>query len=276
MSEQVTSDLIYDIPVAIKGQTAITPELYAQMYQRSVQDPEGFWSEQAEKFVSWFKPWDKVLEWDFHTAEIQWFIGGKLNVSYNCLDRHIEAGAGGQTAIIWQGNDLSESRALTYAQLHEQVCKFANALKSFGVQRGDRVCIYLQMIPELAVAMLACTRIGAVHSVVFGAFSAESLRDRIQDSTCKVLITQDTAIRGAKSDIPMKENADEAVARCPSIEKVIVIRRTQHPVPMRAGRDLWWHEVVQGQPSVCPPEPMDAEDPLFVLYTSGSTGKPKG
>jgi acetyl-CoA synthetase len=276
MAEQVANDQIYDVPAALKGQAAITPELYTQMYQRSIQDPEGFWSEQAEKFVTWFKKWDTVLEWDFHTASIKWFIGGKLNVSYNCLDRHIEAGAGGQTAIIWQGNDLSESRTLTYAELLEQVCKFANALKSLGVKKGDRVCIYMQMIPELAVAMLACTRIGAIHSVVFGAFSAESLRDRIQDSTCKVLITQDTALRGAKTDIPMKENADEALAHCPSIEQVIVVRRTGHPVAMQSGRDVWWHDLVPSQPAACAPEHMDAEDPLFILYTSGSTGKPKG
>jgi len=276
MSEHDGGELIYDIPAPVRGQTAIDPQTYARMYQRSIQDPEGFWSEQAEKFVTWFKKWDKVLEWDFHAAHLKWFIGGTLNVSYNCLDRHVEAGAGKQTALIWQGNDPTQARALTYAELLEQVSRFANALKSLGVKKGDRVCIYLQMIPELPVAMLACARIGAIHSVVFGAFSAESLRDRIQDSGCKALITQDTAIRGAKSDIPMKENADEAVAQCPSIEKVIVVRRTHHPVPMREGRDLWWHEVVQEQSSVCPPEPMDAEDPLFVLYTSGSTGKPKG
>jgi acetyl-CoA synthetase len=276
MAEQVVPDVIYDIPAAVKGQTAISPTMYTEMYQRSVRDPEGFWAEQAEKFVTWFKKWDTVLEWDFHTAHIKWFAGGKLNVSYNCLDRHVEAGAGGQTAILWQGNDPAESRRLTYAELLEQVCRVANALKSLGVKKGDRVCLYLQMVPELAVAMLACTRIGAIHSVVFGAFSAESLRDRIQDSTCRVLITQDTALRGAKTDIPMKETADEAVAHCPSIEKVIVIRRTGHPVPMQSGRDLWWHELVPQQPPLCPPEQMDAEDPLFILYTSGSTGKPKG
>jgi acetyl-CoA synthetase len=276
MSEQVTSDLIYDIPSTIRGQTAITPELYEQWYQRSVQEPERFWSEQAEKFVTWFQKWDKVLEWDFHAAQVKWFLGGKLNVSYNCLDRHVAAGAGGQTAIIWQGNDAAESRKLTYAELLEQVGQFANALKALGVKKGDRVCIYMQMIPELAVAMLACTRIGAVHSVVFGAFSPESLRDRIQDSTCKVLITQDTALRGAKNDIPMKANADEALEHCPSIEKVIVVQRTKHAVVMQPGRDVWWHEVMQNQSGTCPPEHMDAEDPLFILYTSGSTGKPKG
>jgi acetyl-CoA synthetase len=276
MAEQLIHDPIYDVPVAVRGNAAITPELYEQMYQRSIQDPEGFWVEQADKFVSWFKKWDKVLEWDFHDARTKWFLGGKLNVSYNCLDRHVEAGAGAQTALIWQGNDLDESRNLTYAELLEQVCRFANTLKSLGVNKGDRVCLYLQMIPELAVAMLACTRIGAVHSVVFGAFSAESLRDRIQDSTCKILITQDTALRGAKNDIPMKASADDALAHCPSIEKVVVVRRTGHSVAMTPGRDVWWHDVVPRQSATCPPEPMDAEDPLFILYTSGSTGKPKG
>jgi len=276
MPEHEGGELIYDVPTAVRGQTAIDPEAYASMYQRSIQDPEGFWTDQADKFVTWFKKWDKVLEWDFDAAHIKWFIGGTLNVSYNCLDRHVEAGAGEQTALIWQGNDSTQVSTVTYAELLEQVCRFANVLKSLGVKKGDRVCIYLQMIPELPVAMLACARIGAIHSVVFGAFAAESLRDRIQDSGCKVLITQNTAIRGAKTDIPMKTNADEAVARCPSIEKVIVVWRTRHPVPMQQGRDLWWHEVVLEQSSVCPPEPMDAEDPLFVLYTSGSTGKPKG
>jgi acetyl-CoA synthetase len=276
MSDQQGGDQIYDIPAPVRGQTEIDAETYAQMYQRSIQDPEGFWSEQAEKFVTWFKRWDKVLEWDFDAAHIKWFLGGKLNVSYNCLDRHVEAGAGKQTALIWQGNDPTQLRTLTYAELLQQVCRVANLLKSLGVKKGDRVCIYLQMMPELPVAMLACARIGAIHSVVFGAFSADSLRDRIQDSGCKVLITQNTAIRGAKTDIPMKTNADIAVAQCPSIEKVIVVWRTRHQVPMRRGRDLWWHEAVPEQSEVCPPEPMDAEDPLFILYTSGSTGKPKG
>ena len=276
MAAQESGDLIYDIPAAVKGKTAIDPDTYEQMYQRSVQDPEGFWAEQAEERVTWFKKWDKVLEWDFHTAQTQWFLGGKLNISYNCLDRHVEAGAGGQAAIIWQGNDASESQQLTYAELLDKVSQFANALKAIGVQKGDRVCIYMQMIPELAVAMLACTRIGAVHSIVFGAFSPDSLRDRIQDSSCKILVTQDTGLRGAKNDIPMKANADQAVAACPSIEKVVVVQRTSQAVEMQADRDVWWHELVAQQSTDCPPEHMDAEDPLFILYTSGSTGKPKG
>ena len=269
-------DLIYDIPAAVQGQTAIDPETYQQMYERSIQDPEGFWAEHAEKQLEWFQKWDKVVEWDFHKADIKWFLNGKLNVSYNCLDRHVNAGAGAQTALIWQGNNQDESKKFSYAELLDQVCQFANALTALGVKKGDRVCIYMQMIPELPVAMLACTRIGAVHSIVFGAFSPDSLRDRIQDSACKLLITQDTGLRGAKNDIPMKANADAAVAECPSIEKVVVVRRTGHEVGMQDGRDVWWHEQVAAQPTTCEPEPMDAEDPLFILYTSGSTGKPKG
>ena len=269
-------DLIYDIPAAVQGQTAIDPETYQQMYERSIQDPEGFWAEHAEKQLEWFQKWDKVVEWDFHKADIKWFLNGKLNVSHNCLDRHVNAGAGAQTALIWQGNNQDESKKFSYAELLDQVCQFANALTALGVKKGDRVCIYMQMIPELPVAMLACTRIGAVHSIVFGAFSPDSLRDRIQDSACKLLITQDTGLRGAKNDIPMKANADAAVAECPSIEKVVVVRRTGHEVAMQDGRDVWWHEQVAAQPTTCEPEPMDAEDPLFILYTSGSTGKPKG
>jgi len=267
---------VYDIPAAVKGQTAIDPETYQQMYERSVQDPEGFWAEQAEQHIDWFQKWDKVLQWDFDKADIKWFLNAKLNVSYNCLDRHVNAGAGDQTALIWQGNNEDESKKISYAEMLEQVCQFANALKALGVKKGDRVCLYMQMIPELPVAMLACTRIGAVHSIVFGAFSADSLRDRIQDSECKVLITQDTGLRGAKNDIPMKANADAAVAECLSIQKVVVVQRTGHEVAMQNGRDVWWHEQVASQPKTCEPEHMDAEDPLFILYTSGSTGKPKG
>jgi len=274
--EELTTVPTYEVPAAIKGKTDIDWDKYQQMYQRSVQDPEGFWAEQAEKFVTWYAKWDKVLEWDFRTARITWFRRGKLNVSYNCLDRHVESGHGDQTAIIWEGNDPKEDRKLTYNDLLEQVCQFANALKRLGVNKGDRVCLYLQMIPELAIAMLACARLGAVHNVVFGAFSAESLSERITDSQCKLLITQDTALRGAKRDIPMKTNADEAVSRCPSIEHVIVVRRTGMSVPMQPGRDLWWHELAAQESKVCEPVPMDAEDPLFILYTSGSTGHPKG
>ncbi len=250
-------------------------EDYQALYEKSVADPETFWAEVAER-LHWFKKWDKVREYDFVKAEIQWFSGGKLNVSYNCLDRHVLAGHGDKTALIWEGNDPAESKTFTYNELLADVQKFANVLKANGVQKGDRVCIYMQMIPQLPVAMLACTRIGAVHSIVFGAFSAESLRDRINDSACKVLITQDTGVRGTRQDIPMKANADKAVAECPSIEKVIVVQRTGQAVEMQSGRDAYWHELMADAEATCEPEHMDAEDPLYILYTSGSTGKPKG
>ena len=252
-----------------------TIEKYEEMYQDSVENADEFWATQAKR-LDWYKKWNTVSNSDFTKAEIKWFEGGKLNVSYNCLDRHVEAGFGNQTALIWEGNDPSEDKSYTYSELLIQVSKFANVLKSNGIQKGDRVCIYMQMIPELSIAMLACSRIGAVHSIVFGAFSPDSLRDRINDSTCKMLITQDTGVRGKKSDIPMKENADKALHNTPSIEKVIVVKRTGHDVAMNMGRDLWWHDQMATAESICVPEAMDAEDPLFILYTSGSTGKPKG
>ncbi len=274
--EEKTEIPTYDVPAAIKGKTDIDFETYQQMYKRSVDDPEGFWAEMAEKFVSWDSKWDKVLDWNFKTANIEWFKGGKLNISYNCLDRHVEAGHGDQTALIWEGNDPGEDSKVTYKELMDNVCRFANALKKLGVQKGDRVCLYMQMVPQLPVAMLACARIGAVHNVVFGAFSPDSLTERINDSSCKVLITQDTAMRGKKNDIPMKTNADAAVKDCPSIEHVIVVKRTGNEVPMTDGRDLWWDEITKNESTECAPEQMDAEDPLFILYTSGSTGHPKG
>ena len=250
-------------------------EKYTQMYKNSVENSDEFWATQAER-LDWFKKWDIVSDNDFTKAEIKWFEGGKLNVSYNCLDRHIETGFGDQTALIWEGNNPLEDKAYTYTELLDEVSKFANVLKSNGVQKGDRICIYMQMIPELSIAMLACSRIGAVHSIVFGAFSPDSLRDRINDSTCKLLITQDTGVRGTKSNIPMKSNADIALINTPSIEKVIVVKRTGQDVSMDANRDLWWHTQMSTADNICPPEKMDAEDPLFILYTSGSTGKPKG
>lgn len=250
-------------------------EEYQKMYERSIKDPEGFWGEIADTFV-WNKKWDKVCEYTFEgNVSIKWFIGGKTNISVNALDRHLEK-RGDQPAIIWEGNEPTEQKIMTYKQMHADVCKFANVLKSLGVKKGDRVCLYLQMIPELPIAMLACARIGAIHSVVFGAFSEDSLRDRIQDSTCKVLVTQDTAYRGKKHDIPMKTKADAALTECPSIEKVVVVKRTGVAVPMESGRDHWWHESMAAADPHCEPEWMDAEDPLFILYTSGSTGKPKG
>jgi len=250
-------------------------EQYKEMYDRSVNDQDAFWAEQAER-LTWFKKWDKVANYDLAKADIKWFEGGKLNVSYNCLDRHVEAGAGDRTALIWEGNNPDEDKKFTYSQLLGEVQKFANVLKARGVKKGDRVCIYMQMIPELSVAMLACSRIGAIHSIVFGAFSPESLRDRINDSQCKALITQDTGVRGTKLDIPMKANADKALAETPSIETCVVVKRTGAEVSMTEGRDMWWHDGMAKADAICAPEEMDAEDPLFILYTSGSTGKPKG
>ena len=250
-------------------------ETYQTRYAESIQDPEAFWAEIAER-LTWYQKWDTVRNYDFVKADIKWFEGGTLNACYNCLDRHVEAGHGDATAIIWEGNDPSEDKTFSFNELLAEVKKFANVLKSQGIEKGDRVCIYLQMVPELAIAMLACARIGAVHSIVFGAFSAESLRDRINDSACKMLITQDTAMRGPRSDIPMKANADAAVVECPSIEKVVVVKRTGDAVDFDASRDIWWHEAMADADTECEPEVMDAEDPLFILYTSGSTGKPKG
>ncbi|MDP6364034.1 MAG: acetate--CoA ligase [Candidatus Poseidoniia archaeon] len=248
---------------------------YQQLYDRSVADPEGFWAGEAER-ISWSRKWDRVRDCDYRTARIAWFEGGKLNACYNCVDRHVEAGHGDAIAIIWEGNDPDESQSFTYAELHTEVQKAANALKALGVGKGDRVCIYLQMVPELAIAMLACTRIGAVHSIVFGAFSADSLVSRINDSECKLIITQDTGVRGSKADISMKANADTAIAQTPSVEHMLVVRRTGGTVVMESGRDVWWHDALGAAGAECPPAEMDAEAPLFILYTSGSTGKPKG
>ncbi len=250
-------------------------ETYQAQYAESIQDPEVFWETIAER-LTWYQKWHTIRDYDFVNGEIKWFDGGTLNACYNCLDRHIEAGYGDATAIIWEGNDPSEDKTFSYSELLAEVKKFANVLKAQGVEKGDRVCIYLQMVPELAIAMLACARIGAVHSIVFGAFSAESLRDRINDSACKLLITQDTAMRGPRSDIPMKANADAAVAECPSIEKVVVVARTGNAVDFDTSRDIWWHEAIANADTDCEPAVMNAEDPLFILYTSGSTGKPKG
>ena len=234
-----------------------TMDQYQEIYDRSIQDRDAFWAEIAER-ITWFKKWDTVSNVDFVNADIKWFEGGKLNVSYNCLDRHVEAGYGDRTALIWEGNDPKEDKHITYQELLNDVQKFANVLKNIGVEKGDRVCLYMQMVTQLPVAMLACARIGAVHSVVFGAFSADSLRDRINDSECKILITQDTGVRGTKQNISMKTNADKAVSQTPSIEHVVVVQRTGELVEMETGRDLWWHEEMASADAVCPPEEMDA------------------
>ena len=250
-------------------------EEYKKKYKHSIDKPKEFWAEQAER-ISWFKKWDKTWEWNFNKAEVKWFEGAKLNASYNCIDRHVNGGYGDKPALIWEGNDSSENKTYTYNDLLEEVQLAANALKNLGIVKGDRVCIYMQMIPELAISVLACARIGAVHSVVFGAFAPDSLEARINDSKCKVLITQDTGVRGTKNDIPMKQNGDIATKKTPSIEKVLVVKRTGSPIEMDKEKDVWWHDAINSADKICAPEEMDAEDPLFILYTSGSTGKPKG
>jgi len=265
---------VYPVPAEAAAHAWINNDQYLAMYKRSVEDPEGFWAEQADQFITWSKRWDKVLDWDFTKGYIRWFEGGKLNVSENCLDRHL-ATRGDQVAIIWEGDNPAEDKKITYRQLHQDVCKFANALKDLGVKKGDRVCIYMPMIPETAVAMLACTRIGAVHSIVFGGFSPDSLKDRIIDAECNVVITSDEGLRGGRK-VPMKANADKALQSTPSVKKMVVVKRTGGNVAWEEGRDVWYHDVMAKASADCPPEPMDAEDPLFILYTSGSTGKPKG
>ncbi|MFH1081378.1 MAG: acetate--CoA ligase [Pseudomonadota bacterium] len=272
---------VYPIPENIRKMAYISGrEAYDKIWKRSIEEPDAFWSEIASEYVEWFKKWDKVEEYNFDIRKgpiyLKYFQGGKLNVSYNCLDKHLKT-RGDKVAIQWEGNEPGEDRALTYKQMHEEVCKFANVLKAQGVKKGDRVQIYLPMIPELAISMLACTRIGAIHSIVFGGFSSDSLRDRIEDSKSKLLITCDGTFRGAKA-IPQKDNADAAVKGFDFVEKMIVVQRVGDKVKCqwKAGKDLWWHEEMAKASAVCEPEWMDAEDPLFILYTSGSTGKPKG
>jgi acetyl-CoA synthetase len=241
------------------------------VYERAASDPEAFWAEQAES-LAWFQKWDRVSEWN--PPWVKWFLGGKLNASYNCLDRHIESGGGDKVAYYWEG-EPGEERTITYRELYEEVCRFANGLKSLGVMKGDRVAIYLGMIPELPIAMLACARLGAAHSVVFGGFAASALRDRINDAEAKVLITGDGGYRRGQV-VPLKQNADEAIRECPTIEHVVTVRRTGGDHPFTEGRDVWYHDLIADQPAECPPEQMDSEDLLYILYTSGTTGKPKG
>ncbi|MBI5562223.1 MAG: acetate--CoA ligase [Deltaproteobacteria bacterium] len=251
-------------------------EEYERLYKESVEDPEGFWSRMAAETLDWQRPWTKTLEWTFDKPSVKWFVGGKLNASYNCLDRHLKTWRRNKAAIIWEGDDGSY-RTYTYQQLVYEVGRFANVLKKKGVRKGDRVTVYLPMIPELPIAMLACSRIGAIHSVVFGGFSPSSLSNRINDSQSAFVITSDAGVRGGRP-IPMKENCDAAIANCPTVKTVIVARRAGASVNMVPGRDTWWHDEVSAPDisAACPPEEMDSEDPLFILYTSGSTGKPKG
>ena len=269
------SESLYPVPSDWRARAYVNAEQYRALYEQSVRDPDGFWREQAQR-VDWIKPFTKVKETSFEEADfgISWFADGTLNLSANCLDRHL-AERGDQAAILWAGDDPSESRTITYAELHAEVCRFANVLKAQGVRRGDRVTIYLPMIPEAAMAMLACARIGAIHSIVFAGFSPESLAGRLTDCDSSIVITADEGLRGGKK-IPLKANVDEAIGLCTCVNHVIVVQRTGGTVAMTPGRDHWYHELRETVPADCPPEEMGAEDPLFILYTSGSTGKPKG
>ena len=267
----------YAPPAAIQAGAYVKSRAqYDQLYSESVNNRESFWRQQAEENIDWIAPFTTVVEEDFQTGKIAWFIGGKLNVSANCLDRNL-ATRGDQAAFIWEGDTPGDNRTVTYREVYDQVCRLANVLKGKGIGKGDRVAIYMGMVPELAVAMLACARIGAIHSVIFGGFSARSISDRIEDSTCRAVITQDEGRRGGRP-VPLKLNVDEALKEpaTSSVEFTIVYKRSENPVPMEVGRDFWWHDVLPAASPDCPPEVMDSEDPLFILYTSGSTGKPKG
>ena len=265
---------IYPVSGDAKNHSHLNPERYEELYQQSINAPEEFWAEQAGELLHWHEPWKTVMHSEFEKAETSWFTGGKLNVAYNCIDRHLEKRAE-QTAIIWEGDEPSDDKRITYRQLHNHVCRLSNALKTRGVSKGDRVCIYMPMIPEAAYAMLACTRIGAIHSVVFGGFSPESLKDRILDSDCQTVITADEGVRGGRT-IPLKTNVDAALEECPNVHSVFVVRRTRADVGWNEARDVCYYKATEAASPECEPELMDAEDPLFILYTSGSTGKPKG
>ncbi|MBT5548612.1 MAG: AMP-binding protein, partial [Gammaproteobacteria bacterium] len=251
----------------------INAESYQSMYDYSISNPDEFWAEQADKFIDWEKKWERVSDVDFSKGKIVWFEGATLNVSYNCLDRHLPERAD-QVAIIWEGDDPNSSESITYKELHEKVCKFANGMKDLGVVKGDRICLYMPMIVEATVAMLACARLGAIHSVVFGGFSPDALRDRILDSECKLVITSDEGVRGGKS-IPLKANVDIATKECGCVEHIVVVEKTGGEVTW-GDRDVWYHELIENASTDFPCEMFDAETPLFILYTSGSTGKPKG
>lgn len=265
---------IYPVPSRMKARTLIDEATYSSMYQRSIADPEGFWADQASAFLSWQQPWQNVSEADIPTGNIRWFVGGQLNVSVNCIDRHLPQRAA-QTAIIWEGDEPSDDVQITYQELYDKVCQLANGLRARGVKKGDRVCIYMPMIPEAAYAMLACARLGAIHSVVFGGFSPQSLQDRILDSDCQTVITADEGMRGGKA-IPLKANTDEALASCPNVHTVVTVKRTGGDIGWQEGRDIWYTDLTSNQSTTCEPEVVESEDPLFILYTSGSTGKPKG
>ncbi|ANF88333.1 acetyl-CoA synthetase [Pseudomonas antarctica] len=259
---------------AVRRAAQLSQEDYQRLYRQSIEQPDIFWAEQAKRFLHWITPWHTVQHSDINTGAAQWFAGGQLNVSYNCIDRHLAQRAD-QPAFIWEGDDPATSSKITYRQLHQNVSRLANVLKSRGVKKGDRVCIYMPMIPEAAYAMLACTRIGAVHSVVFGGFSPDALRDRILDADCRTVITADEGVRGGKP-VALKKNVDKALASCPNVSTVVVVERTGADLAWVEGRDLKYQQALEAASDDCPPEPMDAEDPLFILYTSGSTGKPKG
>jgi len=270
----MSDNQLFPVPDAVAKSAWVDNDKYLEMYQASVDDPEAFWAEHGKR-VDWIKPFTQVKDVDYTgDVRIRWFYDGTLNVSANCLDRHL-ATRGDQTAIIWEGDDPNDSKTITYKELHEQVCRLANAMKARGIKKGDVVTVYMPMIPEAAVAMLACTRIGAIHSVVFGGFSPDSLADRIQDCNSNCVITADEGVRGGRA-IPLKANTDAAVANCPTVETVFVVKRTGGDINWDDAKDVWYHEATEAVDADCEPEEMNAEDPLFILYTSGSTGKPKG